>query len=213
MELLKKNDSIECVRNGCSFKAEDMSTMLCHFKTCVLVNGETFYCTRCNHGPDSRDIIEEHIKTNHSLGVIEAIDVGDFSDSDDDAELGEESSESEGESGDDESLNRDYDGENDVDDDDDDGWNAKGYKKKRIRDWGHNEVMVNGCLDRKGNLLEYECQTLWYFDYQFSKFCFSSKRSCKSSKIVCQWSVFSANFGMDSRFVREMNNTFISFNF
>lgn len=126
--------------------------MLNHFNTCVLIDGETFYCNRCAYGPDTRTIIEEHIKANHSLGVIEAIVDNDFSDSDEDAEVGEESSESEGESGDDESLERDDEYDDDDDGfDDDDGWNTKGYKKKRLRDWAHNEVMLNSCLDRKGN--------------------------------------------------------------
>lgn len=125
--------------------------MLKHFTSCVLINGETFYCNRCDYGPDTRDIIEEHIKANHSLGIIEAIDGNDFSDSDDEAEIGEESSESEGESGDDENLEKDDDRYDDYDDDEeDDGWNAKGYKNKRRRDWTHNEVMLNSCLDRKG---------------------------------------------------------------
>jgi len=148
-QLLNDNQTIGCVRNGCSFTAEDMATMLNHFNTCVLINGETFYCNRCDYGPDTRDIIEEHIKANHSLGIIEAIDDKDFSDSDEEAEMGEESSESEGESGDDESFEKEeYDDEYD---DDDDGWNEKGYRKKRLRDWCHNEVMLNSCLDRKGN--------------------------------------------------------------
>lgn len=70
--------------------------MVNHFNSCVLIDGETFYCNRCDHGPNIRTVIEEHIKSNHSIGVIESIDDKDFSESDDDAELGEESSESEG---------------------------------------------------------------------------------------------------------------------
>lgn len=152
---MKQNSSIECVRNGCTFTSDYIGSMLDHFNTCVLIDGETFYCNRCEYGPDTRTVIEEHIKANHSLGVIEAIDAKDFSDSDDEAEVGEESSESDGESGDDESLGNE-DGDRgdefgDDDDDDDDGWNTKGYKKKRQRDWPHNDVMINNCLDRKGN--------------------------------------------------------------
>lgn len=150
-QLLKENLTVECVRNGCSFTANDMVSMLNHFSTCVLIDGETFYCNRCDYGPDTRVTIEDHIKANHSLGIIESIDDKVFSDSDDEAEVGEESSESEGESGDDESLEKDDDQYDDYDDDDDDGWNTKGYKKKRLRDWTHNEVMLNSCLDRKGN--------------------------------------------------------------
>lgn len=150
-QLLKENLTVECVRNGCSFTANDMVSMLNHFSTCVLIDGQTFYCNRCDYGPDTRVTIEDHIKANHSLGIIESIDDKVFSDSDDEAEVGEESSESEGESGDDESLEKDDDQYDDYDDDDDDGWNTKGYKKKRLRDWTHNEVMLNSCLDRKGN--------------------------------------------------------------
>lgn len=150
-QLLKENLTVECVRSGCPFTADDMVSMINHFSTCVLIDGETFYCNRCDFGPDTRATIEDHIKANHSLGIIESIDDKVFSDSDDEAEVGEESSESEGESGDDESFERDDDQYDDYDDDDDDGWNTKGYKKKRLRDWTHNEVMLNSCLDRKGN--------------------------------------------------------------
>ncbi|KAG4069006.1 hypothetical protein HA402_008317 [Bradysia odoriphaga] len=147
-QVLKEGNNMDCVRKGCEFSTNDLVSMVDHFSTCVLVDGETFYCNRCGHGPDTRVVIEEHIKTSHSLGVIESIDDRIFSDSDDDAELGEESSESEGESGDEEMSERDG-GESDFDDEDDDGWNTKGYKKKRLRDWPHNEVMLNSCLDRK----------------------------------------------------------------
>lgn len=126
-----------------------MTTMLNHFNTCVLINGETFYCNRCDYGPDTRDIVEEHIRANHSLGIIEGIDDKDFSASDEEAEMGEESSESEGESGGDESLEKDDDQYDDHYDDGDDGWNDRGYSKKRH--WSHNDVLLNNCLDRKGN--------------------------------------------------------------
>ncbi|XP_037033624.1 serine-rich adhesin for platelets isoform X4 [Bradysia coprophila] len=147
-QVLKEGNNMECVRKGCEFSTNDLLAMVDHFNTCVLVDGETFYCNRCGHGPDTRADVEEHIKASHSLGVIESIDDKIFSDSDDDAELGEESSESEGESGDEERSDKDG-GDSDFDDEDDDGWNTKGYKKKRLRDWPHNEVMLNSCLDRK----------------------------------------------------------------
>lgn len=152
-KLLKENSSIECVRSECEFTTDDLVSMVNHFSSCVLVDGETFYCNRCEHGPNTRMLIEEHIKATHSLGVIESIDDKVFSESDDDAELGEESSESDGESGDEE-ISEKGGGDSDLDNDDedeDDGWNAKGYKKKRQRDWHHSEVMLNSCLDRKGN--------------------------------------------------------------
>lgn len=149
-QLLKDGISIECVRNGCDFTADDLMSMVNHFNSCILIDGETFYCSRCEHGPDIRTVIEEHIKASHSLGVIESIEDKVFSDSDDDAEMGEESSESEGDSGDEE-ISENPGDDSDFDDEDDDGWNSKGYKKKRQRDWQHNEVALNSCLDRKGN--------------------------------------------------------------
>lgn len=200
-QLLKENLTIECVRNGCSFTADSMASMSNHFSTCVLIDGETFYCNRCEFGPDTRVVIEEHIKASHSLGVIESIDDKDFSDSDDEAEVGEESSESDGESGDDESLEKDEEGYDDYDDEDDDGWNTKGYKKKRLRDWPHNEVMLNSCLDRKGNLFNGVDFT---FEITMSFCCIcgcSVSRACSTSQIVFRWLVLSASFGMDTRFV------------
>lgn len=152
-QQLKETSSMKCVRNGCEFETTELAAMTIHFNECILIDGETFYCNRCAHGPDTRAAIEEHITASHRLGTVDNIDESkDFSDSDDDAELGEESSESEGESGVDEGSERDGENEFDFsDDDDDDGWNAKGYKKKRIRrDWRHNEVLLNNCLDRKG---------------------------------------------------------------
>lgn len=185
---MKENNNIKCVRNGCSFSANDMAPMLNHFNTCVLIDGETFYCNRCEYGPDTRVIIEEHIKATHSLGIIEGIDDKDFSESDEEAEVGVESSESEGESGDDESLDKDDEQDDEFADDDDDGWNTKGYKKKRRRDWLHNEVMLNSCLDRKGKFVQFRRRNkITLRSLHSVVFDCSVVRTCPSFEIVSRW--------------------------
>lgn len=199
-QLLKENSSIKCVRNGCEFTTDNTVAMTNHFNECVLVDGETFYCNRCDHGPDTRAAVEEHIKANHSLGVIESIDDKDFSDSDVEAEISGESSESEGESGEEEISDRGEDEECNYgdDDDDDDGWNAKGYKKKRIRDWGHHEVLVNSCLDRKGNSFYSINVTKRFYIFNFS----IGRIFHALKNVILRWFVLSSNIGMDTRLVR-----------